>query len=50
MIVFCDPVYAMVAVWAVFAVRDTASAAVGNLPNEAEVVYQQDFCKACPGF
>lgn len=34
----------MVSVWAVFAVRDTVSAALlGNLPNEAAMAHLQDF-------
>ncbi len=38
--------YIVVAVWAVFAVHDRASAALlGNLPNEAAMVHLQDFCK-----
>ncbi len=38
--------YILVAVLAVFAVRETASAALlGNLPNEAAMVHLQDFCK-----
>lgn len=36
--------YIMVSVWAVFAVRDTASAALlGNLPNEAAMAHLQEF-------
>lgn len=46
---FCVAVivsYIMVSVWAVFAVHDTASAALlGNLPNEAAMVHLQDFVK-----
>lgn len=38
--------YIVVSVWAVFAVRDTVSAALlGILPNEAAVAHLQDFCK-----